>query len=99
MPNQGQIDNLPRDAVVECVAHVDSLGVRPLAVGALSPAVHAIVAPHVDRQELIVEAALTGRHELAQAALASDPLVRDSQTVEPMFEELVATNARSLGAA
>jgi len=95
VPNQGQIDNLPRDAVVECVAHVDALGVRPLAVGALSPAAHAVVAAHVDRQELIVEAALTGHYELARVALASDPLIRDPQTVEPMFEELVAANARS----
>jgi alpha-galactosidase/6-phospho-beta-glucosidase family protein len=96
VPNQGQIDNLPRDAVVECMAHVDALGVRPLAVGALPPAVHAIVAAHVDRQELIVEAALTGRYELAKFALASDPLVRDPQTVGPMLEELVAANAHSL---
>jgi alpha-galactosidase len=98
VPNQGQIDNLPRESMVECVAYVDALGVRPLAVGALSPAAHAIVAPHVDRQELIVEAALTGHYELAQAALASAPLVRDLQTVKPMFEELVAANTRSLAA-
>jgi alpha-galactosidase len=95
VPNQGQIDDLPRGAVVECVAHVDALGVRPLAIGPLPPAAHAAVAAHVDRQELIVEAALTGRYELARTALASDPLVRDPQTVEPMFEELVAANARS----
>ena len=94
-PNEGQIDNLPRDAMVECMAHVDGLGVRPLAVGPLPPAVHAVVAAHVDRQELIVEAALTGRYELARAALASDPLIRDPQTVGPMFDELVAANARS----
>lgn len=98
LPNRGQIDNLPRHVVVECVAHIDGLGVRPLAVGALPPPVHGVVASHVDRQELIVEAALTGRYELAQAALATDPLVRDPQVVEPMFEELVAANARSLEA-
>ncbi len=89
VPNVGQIDNLARGAVVECVARVDALGVRPLAVGALPPEAHAVVAAHVDRQELIVEAALSGRYELARTALASDPLVRDPQVVGPMFGELV----------
>jgi len=95
VPNVGQIDNLPRQAVVECVAHIDHLGVRPLAVGELPPAAYAVVAPHVARQELIVEAALTGELEPARQALSSDPLLRDPASVAPMFEELMAANAAS----
>jgi alpha-galactosidase len=94
VPNQGQIDNLPRDAVVECIAEVDALGMRPLAVGALPHPAYAAIAPHVARQELIVEAALTGQREPALAALATDPLVRDPATVGPMLDELLAANAR-----
>jgi alpha-galactosidase/6-phospho-beta-glucosidase family protein len=94
VPNQGQIDNLPRSAVVECIAQIDGLGARPLATGALPNAAYAIIAPHVARQELIVEAALTGQRELALAALASDPLLRDPETAEPMLDELLAGNAR-----
>jgi alpha-galactosidase/6-phospho-beta-glucosidase family protein len=97
VPNVGQIDNLPRGAVVECMAEVDALGVRPLATGALPHAAHAVIAPHVARQELIVEAALTGRREVALAALTSDPLVLDPETVEPMLDELLAANARFMG--
>jgi alpha-galactosidase/6-phospho-beta-glucosidase family protein len=92
VPNQGQIDNLPRDAVVECIAEVSSLGVRPLASGPLPHAAYAVVAPHVARQELIVEAALTGRREPALAALATDPQVRDPATVAPMLDELLEAN-------
>lgn len=92
VPNQGQVDNLPREAVVECIAEVSSLGVRPLAAGSLPHAAHAVIAPHVARQELIVEAALTKRHELALAALATDPLVRDPATVEPLLNELLEAN-------
>ena len=92
VPNHGQIDNLPREAVVECIAEIDALGVRPLAIGALPHAAYAAIAPHVARQELIVEAALTGRREPALAALATDPLVRDPATVEPMLDELLAAN-------
>jgi len=93
VPNHGQIDDLPRDAVVECMAEVDSLGVHPLAVGALPHAAYAAVAPHIARQELIVEAALTGQRAPALAALATDPLVRDPTTVEPMLDELLAVNS------
>jgi alpha-galactosidase len=96
VPNVGQIDNLPRDVVVECVAHIDPIGVRPLSVGNLPPAAFAVIAPHVARQELIVEAALTGNLSFAEVALSSDPLIRDPQTVTPLFEELVAANAASI---
>lgn len=93
VPNQGQITNLPHEAVVECIAEISPLGVQPLAVGALPYPVYAAMAPHVARQELIVEAALTGRTEPALAALATDPLVPDPATVRPMFDELLAANA------
>jgi alpha-galactosidase/6-phospho-beta-glucosidase family protein len=92
VPNQGQIDNLPREAVVECIAEVSSLGVRPLAVGSLPHAAYAMIAPHVARQELIVEAALTNQREPALAALATDPLMRDPATVKPLFNELLEAN-------
>jgi len=93
VPNQGQVDNLPRGAVVECMAEVGPLGVRPLAVGPLPHAAYAAIAPHVARQELIVEAALTSQREPALAALATDPLVTDPAVVESMLEELLAANS------
>ena len=95
VPNEGQIDNLPRDAVVECIAEISSLGVRPLAVGSLPHAAYAVIAPHIARQELIVEAALTGRREPALAALATDPQVPDPAVAEPLLDELLEANAAS----
>lgn len=92
VPNQGQIANLPRGAVVECIAQVGPLGVQPLSTGDLPYPAYAAVAPHVARQELIVEAALTGRREAALAALATDPLVHNPASVMPMFEELMRAN-------
>lgn len=96
IPNTGQIDNLPRQVVVECMAEIDALGVRPLATGPLLPAAYAAVAPHVARQELIVEAALTGQNEPALAALATDPLLRDAAIVSPLFNDLTAANMQFL---
>jgi alpha-galactosidase/6-phospho-beta-glucosidase family protein len=97
IPNEGQIDNLPREATVECVAEVDSLGVRPLCVGPLPYPAYATIAPHVARQELIVEAALSGSRESALAALTTDPLVRDPELADPMLGDLLAANEEFMG--
>jgi alpha-galactosidase/6-phospho-beta-glucosidase family protein len=97
VPNVGQIDNLPRSAVVECLAMVDALGSHPWAVGDLPPAAYAVLAPHVARQELIVEAALTGKREPALAALATDPLVPDPAMAGPLLAELLTANAEFRG--
>jgi alpha-galactosidase len=92
-PNVAQIDDLPRNAVVESAAEVDALGVRPIAVGALPHPVYAALAPHVAWQELVVEAALTGRREPARAAMAIDLVVHDPAIVDHGVDELVAANA------
>jgi alpha-galactosidase len=96
VPNRGQVSNLPRGTVVECIAEIDILGVRPLVVGALPCPAYATIASHVAEQELIVEAALTGKRAPALAALAVDPLVRDLEVVAPMLEELLEANARAV---
>jgi alpha-galactosidase/6-phospho-beta-glucosidase family protein len=93
VPNRGQIDNLPREAVVECMAEIGGLGVQPLAVGELPETAYAAIAPHVARQEQIVAAALHGQRAPALAALASDPLLRDPATVVPLLDALLAANA------
>jgi alpha-galactosidase len=92
IPNVGQIDNLPRETVVECIALIDSMGPRPISVGEVSPELYGVLAPHVSRQELIVEAVLSGRDELGLAALYTDPLVQDPESAEPMYKELMKAN-------
>ena len=98
VPNSGQIDNLPRDAVVECKASLDASGVRPLVTGPLPLAAYAAIAGHVARQELIVESAISGSIEPALAALTTDPLVHNLAIVKPMLDELTAANAQFMEA-
>lgn len=96
VPNTGQVANLPPQVVVECQAYVDELGVRPLAVGELPAAALAVIAPHVARQEMIVKAAREQNLALAQAALATDPLITDAQIVPALGRELWQANQRHL---
>jgi alpha-galactosidase/6-phospho-beta-glucosidase family protein len=96
LPNRGQVENLPREAVVETLAEIGVAGAKPLTVGPLPPAVLNTVHPHVVNQEMIVEAALKGDRQLALEALQADPLVRDFRTAPRLLDELLEAQARYL---
>lgn len=96
VPNRGQLANLPRDVVVECLAVVNSLGVHPIAVGDLPDGVLAVVQTHVTNQELTVEAALTGSRQLALQAILNDPLAAKIPHADKMLDEMLAANAQYL---
>jgi len=89
LPNTGQIDNLPRGAVVETLAEITSAGAQPLTVGALPPGVLSTLEPHVANQELIVRAALEGNRQLALQAMVNDPLVHDLEKGRAILDELL----------
>jgi len=91
LPNTGQISNIPVDAVVETLGVFDTSGAHPLSIGELPPKIADIVNKHVGNQELIVESALTGNHQLGIKVLANDPLVRNIDSVEDMYWELVTS--------
>jgi alpha-galactosidase len=94
--NEGQIPNLPLDAVVETLTVVDGAGVHPAAAGPLPPPVLAVVLPHVLRQEMTVEAGLAGDWDKALAALASDPLVQDLDSARAMLRQMLEANRKWL---
>ena len=76
--------------IAECKAHIHAT----ISLLATEQPAYAAIAGHIARQELIVEAALTGRREPALAALATDPLVRDPATVAPMLDALLEANEK-----
>jgi alpha-galactosidase len=96
LPNRGQIDNLPREAVVETMGMVGPAGAYGVCVGALPNAILNTVHPHVINQEMIVEAALRGDRQLALQALLNDPLVRDFRSAPQMLDELLQAHAEHL---
>ncbi len=87
LPNRGQIDNLPREAVVETLAYLDGAGAHPLAVGKLPDALVRHLAPHIANQEMLVEAGLTGNREMAVLALANDPAVPNPDTARKIADD------------
>jgi len=96
LPNRGQANNLPRDAIVETYGVVGPGGAEGIAVGDLPMAIQAILHTHIVEQELTVDAALNGDRALALQALLLDPLVRNLDVAEKILDELLEANRRYL---
>jgi alpha-galactosidase/6-phospho-beta-glucosidase family protein len=96
LPNIGQVDELPRGAVVETLAEITSAGAAPHTVGKVPLGVLSTLQPHVVNQELIVQASLTGDYKLALQAMANDPLVHDLKTARALLDDLLAAHAELL---
>ena len=89
LPNTGQVPDLPLGAVLETMGVVDGAGARPFAVGPLPPGIDAVVRRHVANQEMIVDAALERRRDLALQALMNDPLAASLHDPAPLLDELL----------
>ena len=94
LPNQGQIANLPRHAVVETMGSIGPTGFLPISVGDLPPQLLGLTLPHCNIQLMTLEAALTGDKRLAIQALMLDPLCHKLTFAEitRMGEELMEAN-------
>lgn len=96
--NVGQVDNLPRGAVVESLGYVDAGGARPLTAGPLPDSVRAILTPHADAQLGQVSAGLSGNLNDALTALVADPVcahLTASDTTQ-LGRELLESNRQYL---
>ncbi len=71
--NNGLIDNLPQGCCVEVPCLVDKNGVQPTKIGTLPPQLAAMMRTNVNVQEMVVEAALTGKREYIYYAAMLDP--------------------------
>jgi len=71
--NDGLIDNLPQDCIVEVPCLVDKNGVQPTRIGSLPPQLAALIRTNINVQALTVEAALTRKREHIYHAAMLDP--------------------------
>jgi len=98
LPNVGQIDNLPRGAVVETFGTIDGCGFAPVAIGNLPKTLQQVCTPHCEIQLMTTEAALTGNRKLALDALLMDPLSQHltPSKIKEMGRDLMAATAEYL---
>ena len=97
LPNVGQIQGLPMDAVVETNAYFTKDSVKPEFSGRLPAGVEALVMRTVQNQEMIVEAALTKDKKLAFQAFLNDPLMSlPTDKAETLFNEMLQATKKRL---
>jgi len=77
LPNTyGQIDNMPRDCIVETNAVFSRGSVIPVNAGRIADPILELMQPHIANQRDILDAALTHDASLLLDAFMRDPLVR-----------------------
>lgn len=95
VPNDGLIDNLPSDCVVEVACKVDANGFIPQPFGLLPPQLASLMTTNINPQRMMVHAALNHcRQSVYQAALL-DPHTAaelDPDQIYAMVDELLAAH-------
>lgn len=97
--NEGLIDNLPQDGVVEVPCLVDGAGLHPTHFGPLPTPLAALCQPHMAAHALVVEAVLAHDRRAAFHALALDPLtaaVCSLDEIRALFEAMVEAQKADL---
>ena len=73
VPNNGLIQNLPDECIVEVPCHVDHNGIQPMRIGRIPSQLAAVMRLSVSVQELTVEAAVTKKRDRIYQAALLDP--------------------------
>jgi galacturan 1,4-alpha-galacturonidase len=96
LPNQGQISNLPNDAVVETWAITSLCGINPVMSGEIPLEYYGFMQQIVTEQEFAVEAALTGDFDIAVKAVFASPMLHYKDQAEKLTAELIEANKQWL---
>ncbi|WP_052283091.1 6-phospho-beta-glucosidase [Kluyvera genomosp. 1] len=90
--NNGAIQGLPDDAVIETNCLIDALGAHPLAFGKLPPLMNGLTQQVKDFERLTIDAAVHGDKDKALLALVANPLVADVNLAAALVDEVLSIN-------
>ncbi len=91
LPNQGQISNLPQDAIVETPAKINADGAAGIPVGELPAGIAELIRREITISHLTVDAVVKGDRRLALQALLLDPVIRDIETAKMILDDYLET--------
>ncbi len=87
--NNGLIDNLPHDMVVEVPATIDNTGIHGLALGMLPRGIAGLLNNQISTIDLTAEAVITGSREIVLQALLVDPMVDSISNAEKLLDTML----------
>jgi len=88
IPNDGIIDNLPQDLVIECSGRVNKEGIHGVKLGNIPKRIAAILRIEASIQDLCVEAIIQESKDLAINCLAIDVNCGSFKMAEAIFDEM-----------
>jgi 6-phospho-beta-glucosidase len=90
--NDGALDGLPDDAVVEVPARIDAEGAHVSTLSPMGPEMLGLVQQVKAYERLTVQAAVDGDREAALKALLANPLVARYNVARPLLDALLDAN-------
>jgi len=91
LPNQGQIPNLPRGAIVETPGILSGAGIKPLEVGEMPEPVAELLRRELAVVKLCVDSAANGDRAAALQCLLLDPVITDLDVARLVLEDYLTT--------
>ena len=88
IPNDGIIENLPQNLVIECSGIVNKEGIQGVKIGNISKNIAAILRIEASIQDLCVEAVMQESKDLAINCLAMDVNCGSFEMAEAIFNEM-----------
>lgn len=91
MRNRGQIENLPKGAIVQTNALISRNSVRPVAAGRLNDEIYGLTIRHIVNQDTIVKAVKEKDLDIAFNAFLNDPLMTaDLSDAAELYKEMLS---------
>ncbi|CUH95562.1 putative 6-phospho-beta-glucosidase [Propionispora sp. 2/2-37] len=90
--NNGAINGIPADSVVEVSCLITKDGPKPLQVGELPVQVNGLVQQIKSFERITIDAAVTGDYNLALLALTINPLVASDKSAKLLLDEMLEAN-------
>lgn len=92
VPNDGVIANFTQGAIVECIAHINASGCRPLNVGTIPTFQKGLMEVMKAYETLTVEACLEGSYQKALEALTLNPIVPSTHVAKAILDDYIEAN-------
>ena len=96
IPNDGIIENLPQDLVIECSGTVNKNGIHGVKLGNIPKNIAAILRIEASIQDLCVEAILQESRQLAIDCIAIDVNCGSFEMAESIFNEMMEVQKKYL---
>lgn len=90
IPNQGLINDLPADAIVELPGILNAAGVTGVPIGDLPPGIIELLRREITLSHLTVDAVVHGDRQLALQALLLDSVIRDMDTAKQVLNDYLS---------